>query len=159
MQTNWTIQKKYTMDKFLETSNLPILSQEETENLNILITISEIEFFKIPEKIISTSLSMLYSLDHIEYKLLRLGALEGRASFHIFQYYPCFPRRTLRFKMFKGFSQSHLYSSQKRRHLGCVSQTSFMGRGRAHTAFSQDIKAKYKFLQFSCKCDMENTYK
>ena len=33
------------MDKFLETSNLPILSQEETENLNILITISEIEFF------------------------------------------------------------------------------------------------------------------
>ena len=37
------------MDKFRETSSLPRLSQEETENLNRLITSSEIEFFKIPE--------------------------------------------------------------------------------------------------------------
>ena len=32
------------MDKFLETYSLPRLSQEETDNLNILITRSEIEF-------------------------------------------------------------------------------------------------------------------
>ena len=37
------------MDKFRETSSLPRLSQEETENLNRLITSTEIEFFKIPE--------------------------------------------------------------------------------------------------------------
>ena len=32
------------MDKFLETYNLPILNQEETDNLNRLITSSEIKF-------------------------------------------------------------------------------------------------------------------
>ena len=32
------------MDKFLETYNLPRLSQEETDNLNRLITGSKIEF-------------------------------------------------------------------------------------------------------------------
>ena len=37
------------MNKFLEPSSLTRLSQEETENLKRLITISEIEFFKIPE--------------------------------------------------------------------------------------------------------------
>ena len=34
------------MDKFLETFRLPKLNQEETENLNIMITRSEIESVK-----------------------------------------------------------------------------------------------------------------
>ena len=34
------------MDKFLETSSLPRLNQEETDNLNGPITSSEIEFVK-----------------------------------------------------------------------------------------------------------------
>ena len=42
MPTNWTTQKK--MDKFLERYNLPRLNQEETDNLNRMITNAEIEF-------------------------------------------------------------------------------------------------------------------
>ena len=40
------------MDKFPETYNLPRLNQEETDNLNTLITSSEIEFVirKTPEQ-------------------------------------------------------------------------------------------------------------
>ena len=41
MSTNWTAQK---MEKFLEMYNLPRLNQEETNNINLLITSNEIKF-------------------------------------------------------------------------------------------------------------------
>ena len=55
------------MNKFLETSSLPRLSQEETENLKRLITISEIEFLKIPENRSSEQItSQEHSTKHTE---------------------------------------------------------------------------------------------
>ena len=57
-------------DKFLETYSLPRLSQEETENLKRLITISEIEFFKIPENRSSEQItSQEHSTKHTEKNL------------------------------------------------------------------------------------------
>ena len=45
MPTNLTTQKKWTeMDNFLETYSLPKLHQEETDELNRLITRNEIEY-------------------------------------------------------------------------------------------------------------------
>ena len=54
------------MDRFLEKSNLPRLSQEETENMNRPITSSETVIQKLPTKVQDQMASQMNSIKHLD---------------------------------------------------------------------------------------------